>query len=79
LSGNHIKKWILFAVALVVWCWLPTMDEAKAKPVNYCKDEVSWQEWHELLSKHPDDDAICALYALFRGLCSMVKSGTGCR
>jgi len=55
------------------------MDEAKAKPVNYCKDEVSWQEWHELLSKHPNDDAICALYALRRGLCSVVKSGTACR
>ena len=42
---------------------------------NYYKDQTSWQQWHELLAKHPQDDAIHALYATQRGLCSMVESG----
>lgn len=41
---------------------------------NYCKDETNWQQWYELLAKHPQDDAIHALYATRRGLCSMVES-----
>ncbi|MDD2464144.1 MAG: hypothetical protein PHI97_09110 [Desulfobulbus sp.] len=41
---------------------------------NYCKDETNWQQWYELLAKHPQDDAIRALYATRRGLCSMVES-----
>ena len=30
--------------------------------------------WNELLAKYPQDDAICALYATRRGLCTMVES-----
>ena len=44
-------------------------------PDNYCKDPASWQQWQELLLKHPEDDAIHALYATRRGLCTMVESG----
>lgn len=43
--------------------------------VNYCRDESSWFEWHTLLEKHPNDDSIVYLYALRRGLCSLVESG----
>lgn len=44
-------------------------------PNNYFKDNPSWQLWHELLDKYPQDDAIHALYATRRGLCTMVESG----
>ena len=55
---------------------LPTMSSAteKATP-NYCRDEASWNHWHSLLTEHPSDETIIYLYALRRGLCSMVESG----
>jgi hypothetical protein len=52
----------------------PAADTGKDSN-NYCKDETSWQQWHELLAKLPQDDAIHALYATRRGLCSMLESG----
>lgn len=42
---------------------------------NYCQDASSWQQWHDLLAKYPQDDAMHALYATRRGLCTMVESG----
>ncbi len=59
---------ILFSFSL---CTADTGKEAK----NYCKDLASWQQWHELLDKHQQDDGLHALYATRRGLCTMVESG----
>ena len=52
----------------------PCFAGSSEEPVNYCKDPASWKEWNELLKKHPQDDAIHALYATRRGLCTMVES-----
>ena len=52
----------------------PCFAGSSEEPVNYCKDPASWKEWNELLKKHPQDDAIYALYATRRGLCTMVES-----
>ncbi|NCB26642.1 MAG: hypothetical protein EOM62_14385 [Bacteroidia bacterium] len=54
----------------------PCIADPGKEPANYCKDAASWKEWHELLKKHPQDDAIHALYATRLGLCSMVESRT---
>lgn len=53
------------------FCFAGTSEE----PNNYCQDASSWQQWHDLLEKHPQDDAMHALYATRRGLCTMVESG----
>jgi hypothetical protein len=57
------KTSIISIVALILclssFCAADTSKDSS----NYCKDEVSWQQWHELLEKHPRDDAIYALYA----------------
>ncbi len=62
---------IVLALCLSSFCATDTGKDSS----NYCKDETSWQQWHELLAKHPQDDAIHSLYATRRGLCSMVESG----
>ncbi|NCB85677.1 MAG: hypothetical protein EOM44_14485 [Bacteroidia bacterium] len=54
----------------------PCIADSGKEADNYCKDAESLKEWNELLSKHPQDDAICALYATRLGLCSMVESRT---
>ena len=61
----------IFLILLSSPCFAGSSEE----PVNYCKDPASWKEWNELLKKHPQDDAIYALYATRRGLCTMVESG----
>ena len=61
----------LFLILLSSPCFAGSSEE----PINYCKDPASWKEWNELLKKHPQDDAIYALYATRRGLCTMVESG----
>ena len=61
----------LFLILLSSPCFAGSSEE----PINYCKDPASWKEWNELLKNHPQDDAIYALYATRRGLCTMVESG----
>lgn len=67
---------IFFTAAICLLGGGPTWAADEKKETNYCKDQTSWQEWHELLKKYPDDDSIHALYALRMGMCSMVESGT---
>lgn len=70
-----MKKLTLLIITLIILFWLPSLADTTDKPENYCKDQASWQQWHELLAKHPQDDTIHALYATRRGLCTMVESG----
>lgn len=73
-----MKHLLLVASLIVITTFpLPVNAEPNDEPGddNYCTDESSWHEWHALLEKHPDDDAIYSLYALRLGLCSMVESG----
>ena len=60
----------IFLILLSSPCFAGSSEES----INYCKDPASWKEWNELLKKHPQDDAIYALYATRRGLCTMVES-----
>jgi hypothetical protein len=70
-----MKTNTLSALALVLLLSFPCLADTGNTPDSYCKDPASWQPWHELLSKHPEDDAVHALYATRRGLCGMVESG----
>jgi len=70
-----MKTTILPTIALILSLSSPCAADTNNEPENYCKDQASWQQWHELLEKHPQDDALYALYASRRGLCSMVESG----
>ena len=62
-------------MALILFLSFSGSADTSKEPNNYCRDETSWQQWHALLEKHPQDDAIHALYATRRGLCTMVESG----
>lgn len=70
-----MKPFIIPIIAMVLCLSSVCAADSSKDSSNYCKNETSWQQWHELLTKHPQDDAIHALYATRRGLCSMVESG----
>ena len=70
-----MKTTIIPVIAIMLFttslCFAGTSED----PDNYCQDASSWQQWHDLLAKYPQDDAMHALYATRRGLCTMVESG----
>jgi hypothetical protein len=70
-----MKSTIIATIALILSLSFPCIADTSKEPNNYCKDATSWQQWQGLLEKHPQDDAIHALYATRLGLCSMVESG----
>lgn len=70
-----MKAIIISIIGLILLVSTTSLADTGNEPDNYCKDAVSWQQWHELLEKHPQDDALHALYAMRLGLCSMVESG----
>jgi len=70
-----MKTTIITIIALILCLSSPCTAVTGKESNSYCKDQTSWQQWHELLAKHPQDDAIHALYATRRGLCNMVESG----
>lgn len=72
-----MKKIVYLLIFLLLAFALPghTETENNGPGKNYCREEASWHDWHALLEKNPDDDALHALYALRLGLCSMVESG----
>ncbi len=55
--------------------WKACFIRHHEEKTNYCKDVAGWEEWHGLIEKYPEDDAIHALYATRLGLCSMVEMG----
>lgn len=63
---------VILVLTLAIPCFAANNSDKEQS--NYCHDKASWQQWHDLLEKHPQDDAIHALYATRRGLCSMVES-----
>lgn len=70
-----MKSPLIATIALILFLSPLCAADTSKEPNNYCKDEASWQQWQGLLEKHPQDDAIHALYATRLGLCSMVESG----
>jgi len=69
-----MKTTILSAIGLILILSPSCAANTDKGAENYCKDPASWQQWHELLDKYPQDDTLFALYATRRGLCSMVES-----
>ena len=63
---------------IITFCFPCISDSTtdKNKPANYCHEKESWEQYHDLLAKYPDDDQIYSLYALRIGLCTMVEAGT---
>jgi len=53
-----MKTTFLPAIAMILFHTFPCVADINKEPVNYCKDPASWQQWHELLDKHSQDDAI---------------------
>jgi len=72
---NLMKAIIIPTIGLILLLSPPCSADTGKESDNYCEDAVSWQQWHELLEKHPQDDALHALYAMRLGLCSMVEAG----
>jgi len=70
-----MKNSLLSCLVVFVLCSSLCFADAGKKATNSCNDPGSWQQWHELLKKYPEDDALCALYATRRGLCSMIEAG----
>lgn len=72
----NLMKAIIFSISgLILLSSAPCSADTGKEPDNYCKDAVTWQQWHGLLEKNPQDDALHALYAMRLGLCSMVEAG----
>jgi hypothetical protein len=70
-----MKTTLITALALILLLSSSCSAVTGKEPNNFCQDVASWQQWHELLEKHPQDDATHALYATRRSLYSMVESG----
>ena len=47
-----------------------------AQDENYCKDNDSWKEWSELVSKYPHNMDIQMLHAVRIGFCKKIEDGT---
>ena len=69
------RKCILLAISLILSVGGLASSATSEEQTNYCKDVAGWDEWHGLIEKYPEDDAIHALYATRLGLCSMVEMG----
>jgi hypothetical protein len=42
---------------------------------NNCHDPASWADWEERVAKHPQDQELHLLHALWMGLCVKVEKG----
>ena len=70
-------KVTILICSMIFWFPLASYcNDQKSASVNYCHDKESWEQYHDLLSKYPEDDEIYALYALRVGLCTMVEAET---
>jgi hypothetical protein len=59
---------VLFTICLVFPAFA---DEAP----NNCHDSASWQDWNDRVKKHPGDNELHTLHALWLGLCVKVERG----
>ncbi len=71
-------RFLLFILFCCLTLYFPTVAYSSEEKIssNYCKDQESWEQYHELLAKYPDDEQIYSLYAMRIGLCSMVEAKT---
>lgn len=65
----------VICMIMAVMCLWGAGVSFAAEKKNYCHDEASWAEWHQLMADNPTDDGVYSLYAMRRGLCGMVESG----
>jgi hypothetical protein len=70
-----MKPFIIPIITIALCLSSPCSADVGNESSNYFKDEASRQQCHELLTKHPQDDAIHALHTTRRGLSSMVEYG----
>lgn len=73
---NEVSMGKVICMIMAVMCLWGAGVSFAAEKKNYCHDEASWAEWHQLMADNPTDDGVYSLYAMRRGLCGMVEAGT---
>jgi hypothetical protein len=63
----------VLVVLLVLGLFPPTF--AQEEDSNNCHDPAAWTDWQERVNKHPDDQELQVLHALWMGLCFKVDTG----
>jgi hypothetical protein len=64
---------VVLAVLLVVCLNPPIL--AQDEDANNCHDPKAWADWQERVDKHPHDQELQVLHALWMGLCIKVEMG----
>lgn len=62
----------VFILILILLCTLPV----HAEETNYCHDPETWEEWNELVEKHPHNMDIQMLHAVRIGFCKKIEDGS---
>ena len=62
---------ILISATLMV-----AIQATNAAEVNHCSDPQVVQSWQQKIDNYPSDPLVQKLFALRKGLCSMVDEGT---
>jgi len=70
-----VLGWLLLSVPLAAQAEAPLTAEAPTADDNACHEAASWQEWQDLLARHPQDMDLHTLHALRLGLCLKVERG----
>ena len=70
-----VLGWLLVGVPLAAQAELPLTAEEPTAEENACHEAASWQEWQDLLARHPQDMDVHTLHALRLGLCLKVERG----
>jgi hypothetical protein len=50
-------------------------SQAQEKEKNHCDDSAAWADWDARAQRHPEDQELQLLHALWMGLCFKVERG----
>ena len=70
-----VLGWLLVGVPLAAQAESLLRAEEPTTEENACHEAASWQEWQDLLARHPQDMDLHTLHALRLGLCLKVERG----
>jgi hypothetical protein len=59
---------LFFMLYLAVPAWA-------ADATNNCHEQKAWEDWQARVSKHPEDNELHTLHALWLGFCMKVERG----
>ena len=76
MKSEKYTKIISFTIVFILSIMLYNNTAYSQETPHYCDDQDQWQEWKNLIEKHPDDDSLAIGYALRIGLCQQIKNHT---